>query len=71
MAVPIWDVHPGKVRLLECVEFAMEFHRGNGASRLLVDLLLAGKTPITHAMRNGFIPTFGEHRPLTALIDVR
>ena len=39
-------VHPGKVRLLECVEFAMEFHRGNGASRLLVDLLLAGKTPI-------------------------
>ena len=39
-------VHPGKVRLLERVEFAMEFHGGDGASRLLIDLLLAGKAPI-------------------------
>ena len=39
-------VHPGEVRLLERVEFPVQFHRVNGASRLPVDLLLAVQSPI-------------------------
>ena len=46
MEVPLWDVHPRFLRLLERVEFPMQLHRGDGPSILFVDLLFAREAPV-------------------------
>ena len=58
-------VHPGEVRLLERVEFPVQFHGGDGASHLPVDLLLAFETPVVGESGNTSMLLAGRDLPVS------